>query len=212
MNRSPFEVIVLVAPALAAGVAAVAVASAVDPLALRLALQAVALVAVAAMLWRAAAGAEGEAGRSDIAPLPRAVAAALGSDRRLTTFDRDTGLCVAWYFRLRAEEEIGRSTRFGQPFTVLAIAPGPSGSLDGARFALKHLLRQVDFGGDLGNKLAAVLPQTERAGALVVADRLREVVPDAVIRVAQYPVDGSTLDHLLGDNEWRTGPISSHVA
>jgi GGDEF domain-containing protein len=212
MNRSPFEVIVLAAPALVAGIAAVAVASAVDPLALRLALQAVALVAVAAMLWRAAAGAEGESGRSDIAPLPRSAAAALGSDRRLATFDRDTGLCVAWYFRLRAEEEIGRATRYGQPFTVVTMTAGPSESLEGARFALKQLLRQVDFGGDLGNKLAAVLPQTERAGALVVADRLRDVVPDAVIRVAQYPVDGATLSHLLGDDEWRTGPISSHVA
>jgi len=212
MSRSPLQVILLAAPAIVAGIAAVAVASAVDPLASRLALQSVALVAVSAMLWRAAAGVAGEAGRSDIAPLPRSVAAALHSDRRLATFDRDTGLCVAWYFRLRAEEEIGRSTRYGQPFTVVTMTPGPSGSLEGARFALKQLLRQVDFGGDLGNKLAAVLPQTERAGALVVADRLRDVVPDAVIRVAQYPVDGATLSHLLGDDEWRTGHIAYPAA
>jgi hypothetical protein len=213
MRRSPFQVVMLIAPALVAGVAAVAVASAVDVVALRVALQAVAVVAVAVMLWRAASGDEDESGRGDMLPLSRPIAAALRSDRRLTTFDRDTGLCVAWYFRLRAEEEIGRATRFGQPFTVLTVSAESSKALDSTRIALKHSLRQVDFAGDLGNKLAAVLPQTERAGALVVAERLQAASPDVVVRVAQYPIDGATLSHLLGDDEWRTAPITtSYVA
>jgi len=213
MRRSPFQVVVLIVPALAAGVAAVAVASTVDAVASRVALQAVALVAMAIMLWAAASGDAGEAGRDDMLPVSKPLLAALRSDRRLATFDRDTGLCVAWYFRLRAEEEIGRATRFGQPFTVLTVAAESSRALDSTRVALKHSLRQVDFAGDLGNKLAVVLPQTDRAGALVVAERVQAASPDLIVGVAQYPIDGATLSQLLGDDEWRTAPVNiSYVA
>jgi GGDEF domain-containing protein len=194
--------ILLLAPAFVAGTAAVAAASNVDALALRLALQAAAVAAFIAMAWRAGAIREPDDEPTVVALAP-AQAAALASDRRRPTFDRETGLCANWYFRLRVEEEIARASRYGQPFTVMSLIGTTQTALDVPRLSLKHWLRQVDFAGDLGNAIAVVLPNTDRAGAATVMDRLTKLVTNVDVRIAEYPVDGATLSQLLGDDEWR---------
>jgi hypothetical protein len=193
----------LLAPALIAGTVAVAAASAVDSMALRVALQAVAVAAFLTMAWRVGASGARDAHSAKIAGITQAQTKALQSDRRRPTFDRDTGLYANWYFRLRVEEEIARAARYGQPFTVLRVAGQTPDALESPRLALKGWLRAVDFAGDLGDMLAVVLPNTRRAGAAIVTERLEGLVPDVVMHIAEYPVDGATLEQLLGDAEWR---------
>jgi len=194
--------LLLLVPALAAGTAAVATASTVDPIELQIGLQAVAVAAFVLMAWRVGAMPAPQA-EAKIVALAPAQAAALASDRRKPTFDRETGLHANWYFRLRAEEEIARSARYGQPFTVLSIVGATHEALDVPRLALKQWLRHVDFAGDLGNVIAVVLPNTNREGAANVMERLTRLVRNVEVRMAEYPVDGATLAQLLGDEEWR---------
>lgn len=189
------RIALLLAPAFVAGTAAVAVASNMDAMAARVALQAVAVAAFIAMAWRVGAIREAEDGPT-IAALGPAQAAVLASDRRRPTFDRETGLCANWYFRLRAEEEIARATRYGQAFTVMSLVGASHEALDVPRLSLKHWLRQVDFAGDLGNAIAIILPNTDRQGAATVMDRLTKLVPNVQVRMAEYPVDGATLSQL----------------
>ncbi len=202
MPSAIIRTLLLLVPALVAGTAAVAVASTVDPLALQVALQAVAVAAFILMAWRVGAMPAPQAGATIVSLAP-AQAAALASDRRRPTFDRETGLHANWYFRLRAEEEIARAARYGQPFTVLSIVGETHEALDMPRLALKQWLRHVDFAGDLGNVIAVVLPNTNREGAANVMERLMKLVRNVEVRLAEYPVDGATLAQLLGDEEWR---------
>jgi len=203
--------ILLLAPAFFAGTIAVAAASALDASALRLALQAAAVASFLAMAWRVGAmnASEKEPGIVALAP---AQAAAIASDRRRPTFDRESGLCANWYFRLRVEEEIARSARYGQPFTVMSLIGATHAALDVPRLSLKHWLRQVDFAGDLGSAIAIVLPNTDRAGAAFVMERLTRLVAGIEVRIAEYPVDGATLSQLLGDDEWRVSDGQEGVA
>jgi GGDEF domain-containing protein len=202
MSSAPARTFLLLAPALVAGTAAVAIASTVDVLALRLALQTVAVAAFIAMAW-SVGGIRSPQEEPSVLALAPSQAAARASDRRRPTFDRETGLCANWYFRLRAEEEIARATRYGQPFTVMSLIGPTHESLNVPRLTLKHWLRQVDFAGDMGNAIAIVLPNTDRAGAANVMERLTKLMPSVEVRMAEYPVDGATLSQLLGDDEWR---------
>lgn len=195
--------LILLVPAFVAGTAAVATAATIDAMALRVALQAVAVAAFLAMAWRVGASERRGASPAHGIGITPAQAKVLQSDRRKPTFDRDTGLYANWYFRLRVEEEIARAARYGQPFTVLRISAQTPEALEAPRLALKGWLRAVDFAGDLGDMLAIVLPNTSRAGAAIVTGRLEGLVPHVAIHIAEYPVDGATLEQLLGDAEWR---------
>jgi len=195
--------LILLVPALLAGTAAVATAATIDAMALSVALQAVAVAAFLTMAWRVGASELHDVSPAEGVGITPAQAKVLQSDRRKPTFDRDTGLYANWYFRLRVEEEIARAARYGQPFTVLRISAQTPEVLESPRLALKGWLRAVDFAGDLGDMLAVVLPNTQRAGAAIVTERLEGLVPDVVMHIAEYPVDGATLEQLLGDAEWR---------
>lgn len=195
--------IILLAPAFLAGTVAVATVSAVDALALRVALQAVAVAAFVAMAWYAGTAEHSTVAPADIVGITPAQTKALQSDRRRPTFDRDTGLYANWYFRLRVDEEIARAARYGQPFTIIRIAGQTPAALDAPRLALKGWLRQVDFAGDLGDVLAVALPNTRRDGAATVTTRLEGFAPGVQMHIAEYPLDGATLEQLLGDTDWR---------
>jgi hypothetical protein len=190
----------LLAPPVIAGFAAVALTSNVDPAGLRLALQAVAVLAFVTMAWVVARPRDA-AGRAGM--LSPAQAAALGGDRRRPAFDRETGLLTNWYFRLRAEEEVARAARYGQPFTIVSLIGESYEMLSVPRLSIKHWLRPVDFAGDLGKTIAVLMPNTDRVGAAIAMARLTKLVPATQIRMAEYPADGSTLVQLLGDEEWR---------
>jgi hypothetical protein len=193
------------APPLVIGFAAVTAASAFDAAGIRILLQCIAVGAATLMAWRA--GIVTTRTRQWVAEdAPTSTPESLSRftvDRRRPTFDRDTGLCVNWYFRLRVEEEIARAERYHQPFTMITISAAAPATLENTRLAIKQALRAIDFAGDLGNKIAVLLPHTDRAGADIVASRLGRLAPRANIRVAQFPQDGTTVSHLLGDDEWR---------
>jgi len=199
----------LLVPAVIAGFAAVVLTSDVDPAGLRVSLQAVTVIAFVTMAW-AVARPPGAA--EVLAGLSPTQASALAGDRRRPTFDRETGLLTNWYFRLRAEEEIARASRYGQPFTIMSLTGDSPEALAVPRLSIKHWMRQVDFAGDLGNMIAILLPNTDRAGAAIAMARLTKLVPGTQIRMAEYPADGATLAQLLGDEEWRMTDGLEHVS
>lgn len=200
----------LLVPAVIAGFAAVVLTSDVDPAGLRVSLQAVTVIAFVTMAW-AVARPPGAAEVLAVALSPTQ-ASALAGDRRRPTFDRETGLLTNWYFRLRAEEEIARASRYGQPFTIMSLTGDSPEALAMPRLSIKHWMRQVDFAGDLGNMIAILLPNTDRAGAAIAMARLTKLVPGTQIRMAEYPADGATLAQLLGDEEWRMTDGLEHVS
>jgi len=210
MQAIQLRTVMLLTPAVIAGFAAVALSSNVDPVGLRVGLQAVTVVAFVTMAWSVA---RPRGTGDDVAgALSDSQAAALGSDRRRPTFDRETGMLMNWYFRLRAEEEIARAARYGQPFTIMCLVGESPDALAVARLSIKHWLRQVDFAGDLGTMIAVLLPNTDRAGAAIAMARLTKLVPGTQIRMAEYPADGSTLPQLLGDEDWRVTDGLEHVS
>src|SRR5690242_16005837 len=105
------------APGLVLGTIAVALADSVEPSGMRFLMLLLAVGSVAAMSWRVgAATLGGTLTRAHGLPVRLK---AIANDSRRITFDRETGLHVEWYFRLRADEEIARAKRYNQPFTVL---------------------------------------------------------------------------------------------
>lgn len=197
-------------PAIALGSIAFIAASTIEPLAIRAVLTVAAAAAMTALIARAAMIFEDMApwveGSERRSGSDRRAAANIESmqDRRRPTFDRDTGLCLGWYFRLRAEDEIARAERYVLTFSVLCVQGGEGLTMAGAGRALKHALREVDYAGDMGDYIAIVLPNTGREGAETLAGRLAAVAKLTATRVAAYPEDGTTLSQLLGEPEWLT--------
>lgn len=201
-----FRLVIPLTPPLVIGFAAVAAASAFDAAGVRIVLQCVAVGAATLMACRTGivtTRARQSASEDAPASTPETLSR-FTVDRRRPTFDRDTGLCVNWYFRLRVEEEIARAERYHEPFTMITISGATPAVIERTRLSIKQSLRTIDFAGDLGNKIAVLLPHTDRAGARVVAGRLASLAHGADIRLAQFPQDGTTVSHLLGDDEWRT--------
>lgn len=191
------------------GVITVTVAGAIDAIALRLPLQAIAVTAAVVAAWRVAAIATATAGT------PAATAAVIESlrgdrDRRRPTLDRETGLLASWYFTLRVDEEIRRATRYGQVFTIVMIAASGSHLQRVAAEAVTGALRATDLAGVTASGVALLLTHTSAAGADIVIERLASLLPGAVIRSAAFPADGTTSGELLGLDAWQTGDLGAH--
>lgn len=204
------RLIIALAPGLVLGTIAVAIASAVQDSGWRFVLLILAVGSVAAMSWRVGAAALGGtiARAHGVPHRLRNIA----GDRRRPTFDRDTGLHAQWYFCLRLEEEIARSKRYDQPFTLLSIRAPDKGVLDAPRLAIHGWLREVDFGGDLGDSLAVCLPNTARSGAWTVVERLSKLGDGIDVTLMEYPADGHTMATLLGEDSWRVNPVPDAAA
>ncbi len=204
MRRPDLRLILALAPGLLLGTIAVAIASVVEPASRRFVLELLAVGSVAAMSWRVGAAALGGT-ISRAHGVPNRLQA-VTSDHRRITFDRDTGLHEEWYFRLRAEEEIARAKRYGQPFTIVNVIGRSNEALDAPRIEIRHWLREVDFAGDLGDVIAVCLPNTTRSGAWPVVERLTTLAQDVDVTLTEYPADGQTLSALVGGAQWRTRP------
>jgi len=193
----------LIAPALVLGIVAVSFAADVEPLWSRIALLVAAVLAIVAIVWRAAVlvGQQADAVVAALATSSDLRGVAL--DRRRPIFDRDTGAYSAWYFRLRVEEEIARADRFNETFTVVSISCDARSSLHVATVASKKL-REVDFAGNLGSSVVIVQPRTDRHGAEIFATRVIAPLENVTYRIAEYPSDAPTLDGLLGEDQWRS--------
>ncbi len=118
--------------------------------------------------------------------------------------DNMTGLLDAEVFLERLDEELKRAVRFQRPLALLVATwshQGPQafdqrtvksyGPVRKLSVIIKKGLRDVDAAGRLnGEILAAVLPETDLAGARIVAER--------ICREAEgYEFPGETLDDLI---------------
>jgi hypothetical protein len=185
------------APALFLGTIAVALAENVEPADWRFVLLFTAVGAVAACSWRVGAAALGGT-ITRAHGVPRRLSLVAHSERLTPMLDRETGIYADWYFRLRIDEEIARAQRYGQAFTLIGIGADSPEALAAVRQLAQESLREVDFAGDLGDRLALCLPNTSRSGAWRVAVQLTETTGDLQLHLAEYPADGATLGALLG--------------
>lgn len=188
-------------------VVAATLAATVPQMPVRLTFEAIVIVATVAGAWRASAAAAMPVAETAAAP---ADVALYQRDRRNPIIERESGLFVDWYLRLRLEEEVARATRFREFFCVALIQAEPADK-KAVLFGVKSSLRKVDYAADLGGGVAVVLPNTDRAGAEVWRTRLPSIARIATL--AEFPTDGSTVSALLGEETWAFRPIDSgHAA
>jgi len=109
---------------------------------------------------------------------------------KLATEDGLTGLYVHRYFQIRLREELSRSARNGRPVSLLLadidhfkqvndLHGHQTGDvvLREVAKALRANLRDVDVPARYGGEeMAVILPETDSAGALVVAERIRSAI------------------------------------
>ncbi len=123
---------------------------------------------------------------------------------RLAIYDRETGLFAYWYFSLRLEEEVARSVRYGQGFSLLLLE-SQSGRLapeeEGALFRrMSDSFRNSDLVAHLGNlRFIVLLASTDAQGAAIVREHLAadEQLGDLTIGIASFPADGDTTEEIL---------------
>jgi GGDEF domain-containing protein len=209
MGKLNLRLLLALAPGLLLGSLAFVLADQVEPASARFILQFLAIGSVADMSWRVGAAAlGGTLTRSHGLPQRLKLVA---DDHRRSTFDRETGVHEEWYFRLRVDEEIARSTRYGHQFSLIMVASTSRQALDAVRVTMKQWLREVDYAGDLGDVLALCLPNTPKASAGAVLDRLTSLVEGLHVSLTEFPSDGATLAALLGEEERQHG-LRSQVA
>lgn len=210
MDKFNPRLLVALAPAMVLGSIAILIADQVEPASTRFILQFTAIGSVAAMSWRVGAAALGGT-ITRAHRLPERLKM-ITNDHRRTTFNRETGLHEEWYFRLRVDEEIARSKRYGQPFSLIMVAAGQRQILDAVRVTMKQWLREIDYAGDLGEALALCLPNTDKASAEPVLTRLTTLVEGIHVSLAEYPTDGANLAALLGEEDLRQNGLRTSVA
>ena len=116
--------------------------------------------------------------------------------RKLVIYERETGLFAYWFISLRCEEECHRALRYGRPLSFAVIEPAPDTdswveATDRFTKVLQKHMRKVDLAGYLGNgRFVMVLPETDRAGAVLFVERMRGVMPDVQAGAGGCPEDG----------------------
>jgi len=118
---------------------------------------------------------------------------------QLAQTDFLTNLTNRRHFMTLAEQELSRTIRYGGPLSVLMMDIDhfktindtyghKTGDLALQRFAglCRQALRDIDVIGRVGGEeFAVVLPQTDGARALEVAERLRKAIADAAVALDQ---------------------------
>ena len=109
---------------------------------------------------------------------------------KLATEDGLTGLYVHRYFQIRLREELSRALRHGRPVALVFLDIDhfksindqhghPTGDLVLREIArrVRANLREIDVPARYGGEeMAVILPETDAAGALVVAERIRKAI------------------------------------
>jgi diguanylate cyclase (GGDEF)-like protein len=143
---------------------------------------------------------------------------------KMAITDSLTGLYVRRYFSDRLEEELGRSARQGLKFSFIMIdiddfkkANDTYGHLVGDVILkdvgriIRESIREIDLACRYGGEeFAAVLPETSKEGAFVVAERIRKHAEDSVFKaydervkitlsigVSTYPDDSANQPGLI---------------
>jgi diguanylate cyclase (GGDEF)-like protein len=137
--------------------------------------------------------------------------------------DHLSGLYSRWYFYERLGEELARCARYGRLASVAylwfpewkTLSLGTQAQLiEQVGYLLQNDLRTSDVAARWGpGRFAWYLPETDTSGAMVAARRLAEAVrtADAVVGAAEYPVDGSSPDELLGAAQARAEAAQTAV-
>lgn len=144
---------------------------------------------------------------------------------RLSVTDRLTELYNHGYFQQRLGEELDRAQRFGHKLSLIMMDIDhfkefndtfghPKGDIVLKKVAdiLRSNIRDIDtparYGGE---EFIAILPETDKQGALIVAERIRQVISKtnyevapgkrvkktASFGVATFPSDADTQPHLI---------------
>lgn len=147
----------------------------------------------------------------------RALRRAQDDLQRLATTDELTGAANRRAFTTMAEREFLRARRFGRPFTLLAldidhfkVVNDHHGHAVGDRVLQaccvrwERLLREQDVLGRLGGEeFAVLLPETPRAEALAVADRLRAAIASGhIVDGVRVTVSIGLADIAAADEVW----------
>jgi hypothetical protein len=105
--------------------------------------------------------------------------------------------------RLLLERLVAEGVRYGRDFALVRIVV-PLGSADDLAPTFGHVLRDADVLVRWeADELLALLPATDRTGAERAAERLREAVDGAAIRVGAAHWVGDTAYDLLNRAEPR---------
>lgn len=128
--------------------------------------------------------------------MERELRRATESLRFLANTDGLTGLTNRRRFEERLHEEVERAQRYGRPLALVLLDldhfktvndtwghPAGDRVLRGTSETIRSVLREMDVAGRLGGEeLAVILPETDEAGALALAERLRVEIKEAVHR------------------------------
>lgn len=144
---------------------------------------------------------------------------------RLSVTDRLTELFNHGYLRQRLDQEIGRAERFGHTLSVIMLDIDDFKALNDRHGHLvgddvlrrvsaliRDNLREMDVAARYGGEeFVLIVPETDSAGALAVAERVRQSVAESALStsegqgvratvsvgVATYPRDGASVDELV---------------
>ncbi len=146
--------------------------------------------------------------------------------KEISVTDSLTGLMNKGSFHERLIENVERSKRYNEPFTIFMIDiddfkqfNDKYGHLAGddalkrVAYAVKDGVRSIDIAARVGGEeIGVILPNTKKNDSFIIADRMRkevemirflgERVPETVhisvsIGIAEYPADGETADDVL---------------
>lgn len=110
--------------------------------------------------------------------------------KRLSMTDELTGLANYRHLQTRIEEEIGRAERFGKKVSLLMLDADQfktfndtyghmagDAALAQVAQAIRESVREIDLVARYGGEeFAIILPETDAAGAFIVAEKVRETV------------------------------------
>jgi diguanylate cyclase (GGDEF)-like protein len=147
------------------------------------------------------------------------------SAKQRANTDELTGLFNHGFFHQRLEEEIARSSRYGEVFSLIMTdiddfkrCNDISGHLAGDDIlrSISNLVRETVRNSDIcfrygGDEFAIILPQTTVEGSRIVAERIRQGVESLADRpvspvtisigIASWPTDGVLKDDLIRSSD-----------
>ncbi len=120
-------------------------------------------------------------------------------DGTLALRDAATGLHAEWYLRLRAHEELRRSSRHRLPLTIVSLWSDDDAQFRRLAATLRTQLRAGELAAPFGHlHIVCLLPGTSAVGAMgMVARILSEAGVRAQVGVAQTRGADDTLGDLL---------------
>jgi two-component system cell cycle response regulator len=116
---------------------------------------------------------------------------------KLAFYDQQTGIYNAHTFMRELQEEVVRAQRYKRPLSICMVIVDQFNEIKskygplGAEIVLKHMadllkesLRGVDMAAHFQDeKFAIILPETNNAGALIVAQRLAKLIANRPLKL-----------------------------